>query len=134
MYECKTCGYDKSTTYPELLKHILDNKQIHPLWQVKWAMKKSCNAEFLNQKLSRREQFKGGKAPLTEREQENKIDAYRELSGQSDRVITTCTCGKRHMEDLPLEFIESPFAWRENRVLVVSCESCNVKSQGGYYH
>jgi len=129
--DCKTCGTSVAT-FPDLLQHIISNPHRHPKWQLKWASEKICNSDFLDQKASRQEQFKqmsGGKLPLTEQEQQNKVDASRPLSGETQRTLALCICGKNHYEEIPVEHIESPFAWRKGTKLILNCETCNSKSK-----
>lgn len=124
--ECKTCG-KHVTDFKELIRHILSNSKTHPAWQVKWAGKATMNVEYLDRKVTMQKQFEGGKVPLTEQEKENKKNTQRELSGIES--IQTCKCShcrQHHPERIPVEYIQSPGAWRDidGKTLIVTCMSC----------
>jgi len=124
--ECKTCGKPISD-FSELIRHIIENKNTHPRWQVRWAGEKSMNADYLNQKVSRQEQFKQfqQRVELTDQEKQNKADAHREISGITKTTLCYCiNCHQKIPQKIEVEHIQNPFAWRKDKLLVVSCLNC----------
>ena len=119
MPDCKTCCLPFED-WPKLVDHILDNKSIHPKYSVKFALSyKLKHAMFEPAKKQE------GRIPLTEQEKENKIDTQRQLSGEMQIVKTLCpSCNAKPYQNLPIEFVQSPYAWRKNELLVTCCNRC----------
>lgn len=62
----------------------------------------------------------------TEFGDENKANRIRQVSGVEKSVITVCPkCEARNRIQLPIEFAESPAAWRINGILVKLCARCS---------
>ena len=124
-YLCKFCGKPHES-FQELIRHIIASKSTHPKWMVKWAGEKSMNIEYLNQKVSRQQQNQG-RVELTEQERENKDSCQREdISGIRKTKMCYCVnCRQIFPASVEVEFLQSPFAWRNEDKLVVTCGSCS---------
>ena len=116
---CRTCG-KTCENFTELAQHIIEERETHRKGY-KWASSFLLKVNFLNQKKDPPQ----GRIPLDEQEKQNKIDAQREISGITRKQICACpNCRQTFTEKLPVEFAQSPMAWRSNNALMVNCGSC----------
>ena len=123
MPTCKTCGY-VAQDWQELARHIRDAKRGHSRSK-KFAASVLLNVRTLNSKKDKPEQ-----SSMTLEEKaavaENKKEIHTELSGDERSVRTYCpSCKTVNVLSLPVEYIESEYAWRvSNGTLVVCCPRC----------
>ena len=122
MPECKTCGKN-CEDFKALAQHIISNKSTHH--SQKWAASFVMNVQYLDQKVSKQAKL-SGRVPLTEQESQNKDDARREVSGIEKNLMVFCPCcNQTYPSKIPVEFIQSPIAWRnDNKLLMVNCVNC----------
>ena len=117
MPECRYC-HQPTKDWHELAVHIIASKKGHRGGK-KWA------AKYLHRNLLNKRDHPE-RAPLTDEQREMREDTTRELSGQVEYANTICPkCKRQHREQLPIEFTESPTAWRVKQTLVVLCSGCS---------
>lgn len=105
--------------YKELALHIQSNKKGHRKGK-KWAARYIMRVRQLDKKKEL-----NGRVPMTEEQKENRRDNVRELSGETEQLLTICPhCKKGHRELLPVEFSQSRDAWQVKDRLVVLCPIC----------
>jgi len=124
-YSCKFCG-KPFTNYPDLARHIIQNRTTHKGKGRRWAQSFLLNTQYLDKKVSQQQSFEG-RIPLTEEQKQAKEDAHRELSGIEKTVMCTCPapkCQRNFPERLPVEFIQSNFAWKISGKFAVTCLDC----------
>lgn len=116
MHKCYYCE-NEYETYGELATHI---NTIHPKKRNKWA------ANFVLKKVLFKEQDKNdNRMPLTEEEKEAKRSTQRELSGREQPVQTICpACSNIGLAVIPIEYVTSNSAWRNNGKIMLLCNSC----------
>lgn len=63
------------------------------------------------------------------------LAVFRNLSGQLEQVDCKCPdCYIEYKMFMPIEFIESPEAWKENNLFMVLCSKCykvRINKKGG---
>ena len=120
LVQCRYCDAEPFNDFKELAIHILTNKKGHRGGLI-WARKYMSRQGILDRKLSLRGR---DRAPITEKDRENRDNSRRELSGKQSAVTTICLKGKHAvLQYLPREYAESPYAWRVQGRLVVACEA-----------
>ena len=128
MPDCNDC-HEEFETWQELAQHIVLQRKSHQRKSTIWALK------FLADKSNIRELPKRiGQSPdyvETEFGRENRENAVRHLSGESEIVPTVCpNCKTLNNQRIEAEFIMDRYAWRNPRgVLVVNCGSCKRKER-----
>jgi hypothetical protein len=117
--DCFYCNY--SAEEPKLIaQHIVGQ---HPSKHNKWAAKVLTNVEWLNKKAD--SQSLKDRVPLTDEEKASKKSTQRQLSGIEKNTFIHCpSCQQTVMLKLPVEYLQSPYAWRSQNKLVVNCLSC----------
>jgi len=116
---CFYCTSFNNKTPLEVAHHIFDD---HPSKRRGWATKVLTNVEQLNYKVDHKPQ---DRVPLTEEEKEAKRSTQRQLSGHEKPVQTLCpVCNSHGYQVLPVEYVTSNFAWRNQGTLIVSCQGC----------
>jgi len=116
---CRICNQDFEYDWHSLAKHISISKKGHRAGK-KWAAKYLLQVNRLNAKRDLPQ-----RVPLTEEQKEARRDLRREISGDTQRVLTLCPhCKSQAVSVLPVEYTQSPIAWRQNNNLVVLCEPC----------
>ncbi len=117
---CHSCQAEFDD-YEALAKHISSSKQGHRKGK-RWAANYLLKSRALNQKKL------FNSSPLTQEDRENRESTKREISGETEWILTVCPhCKKGHREQLPREFIESSVAWRTSRgTLIVNCSACQL--------
>lgn len=116
---CRTCNYS-CEDFTMLAKHIIQNKRTHKKG-LKWASSFLTKAKILNRKPD----LSSGRTPLTEEQKQAKQDSHRILSGIEKTVMTYCPgCNHKVPQRLPVEFIQSNFAWKNNNLLMINCVNC----------
>jgi hypothetical protein len=114
--DCFYCNY--SAEEPKLIaQHIF---AAHPNKRNGWAAKVLTDVERLNRKVDRPE-F----APMSAEDRALKNSTKHSLSGNNKTVRTFCSvCNSQNYQELPLEYINSIYAWRNEGLLVITCQSC----------
>jgi predicted restriction endonuclease len=65
---------------------------------------------------------------LTEEQKEAKQDCRATISGIRKMVETVCPkCKRKEHQSLPVEYVQSPLAWRQENRLVILCVGCGAK-------
>lgn len=117
MTTCHSCN-QIFEGYKELALHISASKKGHRKGK-RWAAKYLHKNRIMNDK-----QFHPP-TPLTEAQKQNRRDMIAHLSGVEEYVEAKCpNCKTKHKPILPIEFVESSFAWRINNLFVVLCPNC----------
>lgn len=113
MPQCFKCGTNFATNL-ELATHILGMpRRKHGLKSFIWAQR------FILTKKEKPEY-----TPVTEEQRKSRYSAIRELSGETKIVTTICLRGKHSLlQELPIEYVNSPYAWRVQGRLVVTCSN-----------
>ncbi len=119
--KCTTCD-DVFDTWEDLARHIWSNKKTHGK-SLRFA------AKVLAGKDDRPDIKRIGKNPdenLTAFGIEQRANAVRELSGESEFVKTICpNCKTLSNQRLEAEYLTDRYAWRNpNGTLVVNCSVC----------
>jgi hypothetical protein len=115
MIDCKYCAYT-CEEYKALAIHI-NTKHAHK--HNKWA------ANFILKNVLFEQQKDEGRIPLTDEEKAAKRSTQRTLSGIEKNTNTTCpSCGHQSVTKLPVEYIQSGYAWRKNNELMINCLGC----------
>lgn len=116
---CHSCQQD-FPDYESLAKHISSSKKGHQKGK-RWASHYLLKTRALNLK---KQPFTSN--PLTQEDKENRESTKRDLSGETEYILAVCPmCKKGHREQLPIEFVESPMAWRTSKgTLIVNCSIC----------
>jgi len=92
----------------------------HPNKRRGWATKVLTDVERLNRKVDRPEY-----APLSEADREAKRSTQHEISGIEKTTELLCpACNSVHYLKMPVEYLQSQYAWRNGSRLVVNCLSC----------
>lgn len=113
---CHSCG-QPFDNFHDLAVHIAGSRKGHRKGK-KWASKYI----LLN---GRRDKQNFQRTPLTEAEKENKREMKRELSGETKSGLVFCPhCKTKHQQTLPVEYVDSPSAWRIEKMLVILCSGC----------
>lgn len=126
MIPCRYCTF-KAKDYGELARHIKQSKKGHR-WGKKWAASYLTKVRILNQKRDLPQRI-----PMSpdqkEAYNEAKEETHRELSGKTRSETTVCPkCKRPHNEIIPVEYSESPRAWRSPAgMLVILCFQCRPK-------
>lgn len=119
MQTCRTCNYE-AEDFTDLAKHIIARKIDHRKG-LKWANAYLLKVNLLNQKKDLPE----GRIALTEEQKEARENTQRALCGKLKAVSVTClNCQSDGRDMLPIEYVDSPFAWKKNNKYVVSCSNC----------
>lgn len=112
MPSCHSCN-KSFESYHDLALHISTSKKGHRRGK-KWAAK----FLLLNGKRDRPTN-KGSQGEVS---QEARDSTKRELSGETENVLTICPkCKQGHREVLPVEYSQSPTAWQIKGILSVLC-------------
>jgi len=116
LVSCHSCN----ATFPDyaaLALHISSSRSGHRSGK-RWA------AKYLHRNvLKQKTEFQ--RMPLTENDKENKRSLVRELSGETKSGIVFCPhCKGKHQQTLPIEYADSPTAWRVNNALAILCANC----------
>jgi len=113
MPDCRACG-KVCADYKELAVHIAGSRKGHRRGK-RWA------AKFLLLK-GKRDKPEYDRTPLTDEQKENRQSTKRVLSGDQRNALCICPkCQQGHRQVLPVEYVESPTAWRINGVLAIRC-------------
>ena len=117
---CHSCN-KPFPDFKELARHIIANKKTHRKGLF-WAQKHLMNQRALDKKAT---MLAKNHNPLTEEDKENKKDTRRVLSGQLKNANTFCPkCKRAGIYQFPIEYAESPDAWRTGKSLVKLCVNC----------
>lgn len=126
------CFYCDQTfaDYTTLAMHIIGSKRGHrrgKRWAAKYVMLNKLSPEAKGKH--------NHQTPLTEQEKANKESAVRILSGINKTMPTYCPkCKTECRQPLPVEYAESPAAWRTNKgILIVVCPQCQNLRKGYSY-
>ncbi len=115
---CNSCN-QHFAAYKELALHISSSRKGHRKGK-KWASAYLFKVNALNKRG-----IENNRIPLTKEDKENRMDSKRVLCGEEEYVLAVCPhCKKGHREMLPIEFSQSPSAWRIKDNLVVMCQNC----------
>jgi hypothetical protein len=118
--DCFYCSSCRDKEPREVAQHI---QVEHPNKHNKWAARVMTNFDQLNRKADLQKQT--DRVPLTDEEKEAKRSTQRQLSGIETKTETLClNCNQLVTQKLPVEYIQSPFAWRISGRLAVTCDSC----------
>ncbi len=113
---CHSCGAIFAD-YKELALHILSSRKEHRKGK-KWASK------YIMLR-GKRDKPDFQRTPLTEEQKESKKEMKRELSGENKTGLVFCPhCKTNHQQSLPVEYVDSPTAWRIKKMLVILCSGC----------
>ena len=115
---CHSCS-EAFEDYKELALHIIASKKHKgKKWAAKYIMINGLSPE------NRFERKQNG-SPLTAEQRVSKEDCRRVLSGENEFVNTICPkCKRGGRPLLPVEYVESPVAWRIKDNLVKLCQNC----------
>lgn len=120
---CRYCQHPPFPDYTELAAHIIRNRKTHR-GGVTWARRFLTKDKQLSKKLAKKEAFERMRqaAPATD-DQKNALARLKlKLSGETEMVITICLPGKHTVAQLlPVEYTRSPWAYRIQGRLVVTC-------------
>jgi hypothetical protein len=123
--KCRICGASNipgAPGYSGLVDHILSNRRSHKQ-AVYWA--KHFNAKKMERHITKIEKakIKDKPAPATPEQIQSRKDARLNLSNVNGYADTFCFTGNHivYKAELPIEFINSPEAWRLSGILVVNC-------------
>lgn len=117
MPDCRICG-ESQDDWKQLALHIIKNKKTHRKG-LNWARKFLSKQQILDRRLANRNREH---ITLTDEDIASKQDSRREISGQMVRAKTICPRGYHpDIQELPVEYTESPEAWRIQDRLVVVC-------------
>lgn len=120
MPKCNTCN-QVFDDFGNLAQHIIRKR--HRKGRI-WAARFLMQQRRLDRKASiatDRTNF----TPPTEQDKINKQSTYRQLSGYTEQVYTVCpSCKRLSLYNFPVEFTESPDAWRKEDCLVKLCAGC----------
>lgn len=115
---CNTC-HQPFEDYKELAKHIIINKKTHKKGRL-WASKFLSKQQLLDKKRANTERI-----PLTEQDKENKLNTRRDVSGETTTTLAICPkCNREHFYTFPIEYVQSPTAWKRNNSIVKLCSVC----------
>lgn len=118
--QCLNC-HKYFEDYRELALHILSNKKTHRRG-LKWAARYMTRQNQLDRKVSLQDRVR---TSMDEDDRQNLRDSRRILSGRFKYAKTLCLrCKKIITQQLPVEYTDSPYAWRIQGVLVANCEGC----------
>ncbi|MDD4987141.1 MAG: hypothetical protein PHQ43_15495 [Dehalococcoidales bacterium] len=116
MPNCRACG-KVCSDWHELALHIATSKKGH------WAGKKWAAKILMVNTLSPETRREKREAPVGPRPDWSQ--AVYQLSGNEKRVKTICPkCKRLNEQVLPVEFAESPVAWRAGKAMVIFCRLC----------
>jgi hypothetical protein len=119
MVNCHSCG-QSFENFGELALHIASSRKGHRQGKV-WA------AKYLVGKVKR---DMPQRSPMTEEERENRAanleESRRQVSGREKIEQTVCPlCKSFSRQSLPVEYVGSLQAWRNDKgLVVVCCEGC----------
>ncbi len=121
MPECFTCHRTDFKDYGAVADHVIAESSTHGA-SLKWAMNYRLKHVLFKSSDENKDRI-----PLNEQEQQNKIDAQRLLSGNSEVVTVRCPiCATNYRQRVETEYIESSTAWRSKSLtLMITCDSCN---------
>ncbi len=131
---CRYCIHEPFPDYKELAKHVIKFSKTHR-GGVMWAKKFLTNDKYLNKKLAKKEALKkmGQMPAATEEQIDTLARTRRELSGKTEMVTTICLDGKHAVAQLlPIEFTQSPTAFKIQGYLPVKCAQHRNKNGGGH--
>ena len=118
------CFYCPSVyeTPKDLAKHIIEK---HPKKHNKWAAKVLTDVTRLNRKADNQTR---DLVPLSSEDRAAKASTQHELSGHTKMVFCYCpSCKQTHQMSMPIEYLQSMFAWISDNRPVVTCDSCRYK-------
>jgi hypothetical protein len=88
-------------------------------WAAKYIMVNGLSAK------NRTDRKLNGRIALTDEQKEAKESLVVTLSGRQKRAATICPkCKQSSLQILPVEYADSPFAWRAGKSLVMLCQNC----------
>lgn len=118
---CHACG-QPFENYGELAFHISSTRDKAHRKGKRWA------AKYLHRANLNKRDNDRGKIPLTEEQKDAKEDLKRELSGNTEMVLTYCLgCKTGIRQPVPVEYSQSPNAWRTgNGTLIMPCPRCQM--------
>jgi hypothetical protein len=122
MPTCISC-HTEFPDYKELALHIMTNRKGHRKgrrWAAKYIMVNGLSSKVKGQKYDR--------IALTEEQKEAKKDCKITISGINKVADTVCPkCSLKLRQLLPVEYVQSPMAWRKDNKLVILCDGCGSK-------
>jgi hypothetical protein len=122
MPDCNSC-HEPFADFGELADHILNDQEHHPIKSINWARSFKLRHAIYAKKMPER-------TPYTEQDKINRENCQRVLSGELKIVDSFCPlCRRSSRHPIPIEHAENPMSWRVNKVLQITCESCNIKSR-----